>query len=236
MAVVLLPEGFEDLESGLGVAGLLHVDPHEEPLAAVEDPAKVVDGARAVDVESELRKLQREVPSDAGLLDRVDDLEVLAGGGIGVGQTGDALAEEIEGVQEAAALDGARRVDCFGHRLAGDEPAREAGRPPHAVARRDGFQETAGREEMKKSLGGMIEHPDRLMRATGRDEQVLDRPRVVPEHGAVAYAEPAALENDDPARLERFGGFLDGLAAAGHLEVGALDGELLDELIDAALE
>ncbi len=75
------------------------------------------------------------------------------------------------------------------------------------------FTRLLAREKVKEGLGGLVEHPKRLVRATGRDEQMLDRPRVVAEHAAVAHAEPAALEHDDPARLERLGGFLDGLRA-----------------------
>ena len=67
------------------------------------------------------------------------------------------------------------------------------------------------------------------MRAAGRGEQVLDRPRVVAEHAAVAHAEPAAFEDDDAARFERLGGFLDRLASAGDAEVGAPCRQLLDQ-------
>ena len=63
--------------------------------------------------------------------------QVVAGGGVGFGQARDALAEEVERLEEAAALDGAGGLDRFGDRLAGDEPAREARRLPHAVAGRE---------------------------------------------------------------------------------------------------
>ncbi len=49
------------------------------------------------------------------------------------------------------------------------------------------------------------------MRPAGRHEQVLDRARVVAQHGALADAEAPALGDDDAARLERLGGFLDRL-------------------------
>ena len=42
-------------------------------LGALEDLAQVVDRARPVDVEPELRELQRDVALDAGRDDRVDD-------------------------------------------------------------------------------------------------------------------------------------------------------------------
>ena len=50
--------------------------PDEEPcrLGLLEDAAQVVDAARAVDVEPELRQLQREVAADAGGDDGVDDV------------------------------------------------------------------------------------------------------------------------------------------------------------------
>ena len=67
-------------------------------------------------------------------------------------------------------------------------------------------------------------------------EQVLDRPRVVAQHGALADAEAAALGDDDAARLERLGRFFDRLPAAGDAEVGVPRRELLDQAIDARLE
>ena len=51
------------------------------------------------------------------------------------------------------------------------------------------------------------------MRPAGRDEQMLDRPRVVAQHRPLAYAEAAVLGDDDPPGLERLGRFLDRLAA-----------------------
>ena len=85
----------------------------------------------------------------------------------------------------------------------------------------------------KNALGRAVEH--QWVRPRG-DEQVLDRARVIAQHGALADAEPAAFGDDDAARLERLGGFLDRLAAAGHAEVGVPRGELLDQPIDARLE
>ena len=69
LPVALLPQRLEDLERHLGVRRVLHVDAHEEPgrLGALEDLAQVVDGARLVDVEPELRQLQRDVALDARL-------------------------------------------------------------------------------------------------------------------------------------------------------------------------
>ena len=53
-------------------------------LGALEDLPQVVDRARPVDVEAELRQLQREVAADAGRDDRVDDREVVARRGVGL--------------------------------------------------------------------------------------------------------------------------------------------------------
>ena len=39
----------------------------KNPSRALENPAQVVDGARAVDVEAELGQLERQVAADAGL-------------------------------------------------------------------------------------------------------------------------------------------------------------------------
>src|SRR5580765_7196531 len=70
----------------------------------------------------------------------------------------------------------------------------------------------------------------------GGDEQMLDRPRVVLQHGALAHAEAPALGDDNAARFERFGGFVDRLSAARDPEVGVPRGELLDQPIDARLQ
>ena len=57
------------VERHVGVRRALHVDAHEEPVRVgrLEDAAQVVDGRGAVDVEAELRELQRDVALDAGL-------------------------------------------------------------------------------------------------------------------------------------------------------------------------
>src|SRR5439155_20069824 len=74
------------------------------------------------------------------------------------------------------------------------------------------------------------------MGSTGGHQEMLDRSPVVPEHAALAHPEASALEDDDAACLEGFGGFVDGLLAAGDAEVRVPRAELLDEPIDAALE
>ena len=75
----LLPQRLEDAERGVGVRRVLHVDAHEEPVRVgrLEDAPHVVDRGRAVDVEPELRELQRDVALDARGDDRVDDAHVV---------------------------------------------------------------------------------------------------------------------------------------------------------------
>src|SRR5258707_13202242 len=70
----------------------------------------------------------------------------------------------------------------------------------------------------------------------GSDEQVLDRPRVVFQHGSLAHAEAPALGDDDAAGLEWFGGLVNRLAAAGDAEVRVPRGELLNQPIDPRLQ
>ena len=67
-AVAVAPHGLEDLERGLGVLRALHVDADEElePVAGREDAAQVVHADGAVDVEAELRELERDVALDTG--------------------------------------------------------------------------------------------------------------------------------------------------------------------------
>ena len=70
------------------------------------------------------------------------------------------------------------------------------------------------------------------------DEQMLDRSRVVAQHGALAYAESAVLSDDDSAgsRAARRR-FLDRLAAArSRPRLRVPRGELFDQAIDARLE
>ena len=58
--------------------------------------------------------------------DRVEHAEVVARGGMGLLERGDALAEVVQCLRQPARLDGSRRRDGFVERFAGDEPAREA--------------------------------------------------------------------------------------------------------------
>ena len=52
----------------------------------------------------------------------------------------------------------ASRDDCFLDRLAGDEAAREARRPAHAVARCEVLEDAALREKMEERLRSVVEH------------------------------------------------------------------------------
>ena len=68
VAVALLPQRLEHFQRDVGVARVLHVDAHEEPVLAggVEDAPQVVHAGGAIDVEPELRQLERDVALDAG--------------------------------------------------------------------------------------------------------------------------------------------------------------------------
>ena len=61
------------------------------------------------------------------------------------------------------------------------------------------------------------------MRPAGGHEQVFDRPRVVPQHGSLAYAEAAGFRDDDAACLERLGRLIEELAAR-HANLGVTSG------------
>ena len=67
VAVALPPDRLEDLQRDVGVRRVLHVDAHEEAVLGrrIEDAAQVVDAGRAIDVEAELRQLERHVALDA---------------------------------------------------------------------------------------------------------------------------------------------------------------------------
>ena len=58
--VLQLPERFEHLERHVRVGSILHVQADEEPVMSgrIDDPPKVVDARRAVDVDAKLGQLQ----------------------------------------------------------------------------------------------------------------------------------------------------------------------------------
>ena len=69
------------LERRVGIRRVLHVDADEEAVRVgrLEDAPHVVDRGGAVDVEAELRQLERDVALDAGRDDLADDADVIGG-------------------------------------------------------------------------------------------------------------------------------------------------------------
>jgi hypothetical protein len=111
-----------------------------------------------VDVDAQLRELQRQVAFDAGLDDRVDHGQVLARRRFGFLEVGDALAEQIQRQLQAARFERARCLDRFLHGFAGDEPPAEALRSAHAVPGRERFQGSTCGEQLEKGFRRAIEH------------------------------------------------------------------------------
>ena len=112
-----------------GVRRVLHVDADEELVRrrGVENAAQVVDAGRAVDVEAELRELERDVAADAGPLDLADHRRGRRASRRAASSEADALAELVERHRRAAAARAARAASIASRdRLAGDEAAREA--------------------------------------------------------------------------------------------------------------
>ena len=64
----------------------------------------------------------------------VDHRQIFACGRLGLGQRGDVLTEMIERDEQASRFDRAGGGDGVRDRLAGDEPARKAGRLAHPDA------------------------------------------------------------------------------------------------------
>ena len=152
VVVALVPHGLEHVERDVHVGRVLHVDAHEEVVrpGRVEDAAQVVEAGRPVDVQAELRELQRDVALDAGRHDAVDDRQVGARGRVGLRGVGHALAELVERDEHAARLDGARGFEGLVDRLARDEPVGEAPGPAHAVPGGQVFERGAARERVEE--------------------------------------------------------------------------------------
>ena len=110
--MALPPQRVEDVERRVGVRRVLHVDAHEEPvrIGRLEDAAHVVDRGGPVDVEPELRQLQRDVALDAGRDDRVDDLHVVGGRRRAAVGARHAFAEVVERQEQALAGQVRRRT------------------------------------------------------------------------------------------------------------------------------
>ena len=137
----------------LGVRRILHVDAHEELVAAgrVEDAPQVVDAGGAVDVEAELGQLQRDVALDARRDDHVDEPHVLARGRGGFLDVLHALAEVVEREQHPRACS-ARAASIASSTVspAMNRRAKPLGR--HAVLRREPLERGAARRATRTAL------------------------------------------------------------------------------------
>jgi hypothetical protein len=137
----LPPQRIEDVERGIGIGRVLHVDAHEEAVGIgwLENPAHVVDRGGLVDVEPELRQLERDVALDPGRDDPADDLDVVGGGGRCGGGARHAFAEVVERQAQALARQVGDRRNRFLDGFTGDEAAREALRR-HPVLRSEALE------------------------------------------------------------------------------------------------
>src|SRR5258708_37581580 len=156
----MAPQRLEDLERDLRVRRILHVDADEETgrFGALENLAQVVDGAGLVDVETELREFQRDVPFDAGLGDGLDDACVRPGGGFRFLEVRHALAQQVEREAHAPRFDDPRGLDGFLNALARDEPAAGTLRAARAVARYELLERSASGAGMAGRLRRAIGH------------------------------------------------------------------------------
>ena len=118
----------------------------------------MVDGAGAIDVETELRQLQRDIAVDPRLDDGPDHVQVIAGRGDGFGERGDALAQTIEGFGQALGFEHAGGANGVLDGFAGEEAVDEA-RPArtHCQARGQCFQGAALRQEMQEGFRSAAE-------------------------------------------------------------------------------
>ena len=127
--------------------------------ARIQNAAQVVDARGAIDRQPELRQLQRHVAADAGGDDPVEDRQVRARGGVRLrhGARRSRRADRAFAVMPAASI-AARGRDRFLDRFAGDEPAREAVRAPHAVTRGELLECAAAGERVEESPGDVADH------------------------------------------------------------------------------
>jgi hypothetical protein len=143
VAIALAPERLEDLQRHIRIRRILHVDPDEEAVlrGGLEDAPQVIDRGRPIDVQAQLRQLDRHIALDARPHDGVEDAQVLARGSIGFLCRRGALTEIIERDEQPLVLDAANGRNGLIDRFARDEPA---GKPlgSHAVARCEPFQES----------------------------------------------------------------------------------------------
>ena len=189
------------------------------PLGRLEDPPQVVDRGGAIDVEPELRELQRQVALDARRHHLLDDR---AGSRASPRRPAPASPRSRRGSRataEAAGAEGAGGLDRLVGGLAGDEaPGEAAVGGACRSARPAAAADAAPARPWKKAFDAA----SNISACGGRGrQQVLDRPGVVAEHVAIADAEPALVADDDAARFERLGGVVDGFGGRLHAEVGA---------------
>src|SRR5262249_34327885 len=128
VAVLLLPEYFEDVQRHLRPRRVLHVDPDKKPVASgrLENATQVVDAGCAVDAGAKPRELQRDIPFDSSRDDDVEEPDVRACRSTGFLRGADALAEVVECDVQPLGLDAPRGFNSFLHRFAGDEAPRKA--------------------------------------------------------------------------------------------------------------
>jgi hypothetical protein len=122
----LRAQAAEDVERDLGHARVFHV--HADEVAAArglfDDGARVAVGQLRVDVEAELRELDRDVRVDARLVDARENLQVLAHLLLGLGDARHRLVEVVERGRAAGGVEPADGGDGLLDVLARDEARR----------------------------------------------------------------------------------------------------------------
>ena len=119
---------------------------------------QVVDADRAVDVEAKLRQLERQVALGASAIDGVDELQILARGGVGRRERRDAFAKIVERAEEPLRLYVANRRDRIVDGFAGDEAPGERAGSRHPVSGRERLQCSAVGERLEEGFGRNIQH------------------------------------------------------------------------------
>ena len=112
-----------------------HVDPDEATpgVAVDQDALEVVAAQTGVELEAELRQLDRQVAGHAGQADGFDHPQIGDRGRLGGLAAADVLAQVVERVEQTAPFQAAGRVDGLVDVPAADEPARDAAGAAHAV-------------------------------------------------------------------------------------------------------
>ena len=114
-----LAQPAEDAERRVDELRLLHVDSDERPL--LEQAAEVLEGQLLVDVEAEVRELQRHIRLQPFRGNAVDHLPVGRDDRVGLCRFEHALAEQRGVRREALLVQPAEDGDALVERLAGDE-------------------------------------------------------------------------------------------------------------------